>query len=78
MLPEKELIHTYVNPCTDLLIGADWERRDIIKAINKYHVELTGEYAKNSGHGIAFNGEHGWVFVETKESIAHPNPLKQS
>lgn len=64
-LPDGEYIHTFRQPGLTL-IGANWERRSILKAINKYPFELTGEQATGMGHGMAFCDEHGWVFVQTK------------
>lgn len=67
MLPERESVHTFRNPAPSVLVGADWGREEIIKAINKYDVELTGKEASAMGHGMAFQDEYGWVFVETRE-----------
>lgn len=65
LLPDGEYIHTF-RQAGNALLGADWERREILKAFNKYEVEVTGEHAQSIGHGVAFCDEHGWVFVETK------------
>jgi hypothetical protein len=66
MLPDGETVHTFRQggPC---LIGADWDRNDLIKALNKYEVEVTGEQAQAMHHGMAFCDKYGWVFVETKQ-----------
>jgi len=64
MLPDGN-IHTF-RQAGNTLIGADWERNSMLKAINKYEVELTGEQAASMGHGMAFCDDLGWVFVQTK------------
>ncbi len=66
MLPNKEMIHTF-RQGGPTLIGADWDKKDLIEAINKYEVELTGEQARSMGHGMALYDEHGWLFIETKK-----------
>jgi hypothetical protein len=69
LLPDGDMIHTFRQggPC---LIGADWEREKLIEALNKYEVEVTGEMAQSMNHGMAFQDEYGWVFVETKKGEA--------
>lgn len=66
LLPDGEYIHTYrqIGPN---LIGADWERSEIINAMDKYKFELTGPLASSMGHGMAFEDEHGFLFIATKE-----------
>jgi hypothetical protein len=66
LLPNGENIHTF-RQAGPTLIGADWEREDIIAAMDKYRFELTGPAASSMGHGMAFEDEYGLVFVETKE-----------
>lgn len=66
MLPDGDSIHTFRNPAPSVLVGADWEREEILKAINKYDFELTGEAASAMDHGMAFKDEYGWCFVETR------------
>lgn len=65
MLPDKEYIHTLRdgNIC---LVGADWNRDEMLEMIDIYEFELTGEQATSMGHGMAFKDELGWIFVETK------------
>lgn len=65
-LPDEEYVHTFRQARDGTLLGADWERREMIKAINKYQFEVTGKQAQSMGHGMAFCDEYGWVFVQTK------------
>jgi len=51
-----------------ILLGADWNKVDILTAIEKYEFELSGETMTGMGHGMAFKDEQGWCFVETREA----------
>jgi len=62
MLPEGDRIHTFRGP--GILIGADWDREDIVNAIKKYGAELSGAMATALGHGLALN-DGSWLFIET-------------
>lgn len=70
MLPKSKTIHTFLNPAVNVLVGADWERDSILNAFRKYGVELSGEEATKTNHGLCFKRETGWVFVETKSNEA--------
>lgn len=67
ILPDKEDIHTFRQGGGNCLIGADWSREEILEMIDENQFELTGELATNMGHGMAFQDEFGWIFVETKQ-----------
>jgi hypothetical protein len=67
LLPNGNKIHTFLNPGTNFLVGADWTRAQILKAFKKYNVEVTGEHAQASGHGLAFFDGQKHVFVATKQ-----------
>lgn len=72
VLPDRDLIHTCYNSAS-CLIGADWSRADIVDKLRKSDViELTGELARRSGHGIcAYNKDTKFhdqiLFIETDE-----------
>lgn len=72
VLPDGGTIHTFYNPGFGL-IGADWERDDILDKIEKSDiVELTGPGARSMGHGIcAYNKDTKWqsqiLFIQTDE-----------
>lgn len=63
-LPDKENIHTFRQ--AGVLIGADWQREEVLEAINKYQFEESGAQATKMGHGMVFCDATGHVFVETK------------
>jgi hypothetical protein len=68
MLPGTEEIHTFrQGPPANLLVGAHWSRKQILKALKQHVVQLSGPAATASGHGLVFEDEHGYVFVETKK-----------
>jgi hypothetical protein len=69
LLPDKDSIHTF-RQAGGTLLGADWDRKDLIKALNKYDAEVTGENAQALGHGMAFRDEYGYLFIETKKTVS--------
>jgi len=64
LLPEGKEIHTFVNPA-GILVGADWTRKEILKALKKHKVVVTGSQAQAMKHGMAFWDGSMHVFVET-------------
>lgn len=65
MLPDGEHIHTFRN-AAGMLLGADWDRKDIIIAIKRYGVEFSGEQAKAMKHGLVLN-DGSFLFIATKK-----------
>lgn len=66
MLPADEEIHTF-RQAGFALIGADWDRDEILKLIREKGCELSGEIASRMGHGIVLFDGDGTLFVETLE-----------
>lgn len=66
MLKDDAMIHTFVNPAPDILIGADWERASVLKKFKESPPELSGPSATKSGHGLCVWDKDHWVFIETK------------
>lgn len=65
-LPEGDMIHTFRNPTSTILLGADWDRDKIVKLIrDAEEVRITGEEAQGMQHGLAVADGQGWLFVET-------------
>lgn len=70
LLPEGNEIHTFYNVPFGL-IGADWDRADIIQKLTEADkIEIAGETARSMGHGLAvYNNDTQWqsevLFVET-------------
>lgn len=69
MLPDKPRIHTFRYSAV-ALIGADWDREEIVALIKKSKPELTGEAATGMGHGLAVEDKHGFLFIETIRATA--------
>lgn len=68
MLPEGNDIHTFMNP-GGMLIGADWSRESIEKAIRETNNrELAGSMATDMGHGLCINHDGRRLFVATKRN----------
>lgn len=45
MIGDSERIHTFRNPAAGMMLGADWDRDQILEAIKKHGVELSGPMA---------------------------------
>ena len=69
LLPEKDEVHTFLNPAAGMLVGADWPMKDIIMALAlSKEIHLTGEAAQAMDHGIAIKQADGvMVFIETRK-----------
>lgn len=69
LLPDTgDEIHTYLNPAPNVLLGADWSRDSILKAIYNSDPmpELAGKQATESGHGLVVWYRGDPLFVATK------------
>lgn len=83
VLPGGETIHTFISNGV-MLIGADWDREDVLKNINdpEYVIEITGPEARNLGHGLAVYLKNCTklsevLFVETdKERLDALDPVE--
>jgi len=68
IIPDSELIHTFTNK-NYMIIGADWNRSDIVDLINKTQfIYKSGPTAKKMNHGIAIRIDDHYLFIETKNS----------
>lgn len=73
MLPDGDMIHTFMNPNGGMLIGADHSRESILNTLKTGRPELAGEAAKSMGHGIVVflkvvgNDLYDPLFIQTKE-----------
>ena len=68
LLPTDKYVHTFrqgVGPGM-MLLGADCERGKLVKAIEEFGAELSGETATSMGHGIVLQDSTGLLFIETK------------
>lgn len=73
LLPDGDAIHTFYDYGI-CLIGADWDREDVISRIKESDkIEITGYSARKMGHGIAvYNDDTKWqsevLFIETDKT----------
>jgi hypothetical protein len=74
MLPDRDIVHVVTGGVSPLLLGADWDRQDVIDLFQKapeHGIEIAGDMAAATGHKIACfqilkPGMGHYVFVETK------------
>jgi hypothetical protein len=67
-LPASEYVHTFRNPNGSLLLGADWNRTELIEAMGKAkEILVTGENAQRINHGLAIEYGGAMLFIETRE-----------
>lgn len=72
LIPAKERVHTFTNPAHNVLVGADWDREEILKLMRSCPdaecAEVAGAMAQDMGHGIVIRQGHGGLlFVEAAE-----------
>jgi hypothetical protein len=66
MLPDGEQVHTFLDGGL-ALIGADWDREQVLALLRTGAPEMSGEQATAMGHGlVAFRPDAGPVFIETR------------
>lgn len=64
MLPDGETVHTFRGGGM-LLLGADWDRAEILELIRNHLCELAGPGATAMGHGLYVHDGSG-LFVATR------------
>jgi len=66
LLPKGPRVHSYREAGLGILLGADYERKDLLDAMKQYPLYRSGEVASSMKHGLALKDEQGWLFIETK------------
>jgi len=69
MLPDGNYIHTFISSRPGMMLGADWERAEILKRFadkEQQPPELAGPMAQALDHGICVWQSDHWLFVQTK------------
>jgi hypothetical protein len=66
MLPDSERIHTYRDAGL-ALVGANWDRADILDAIQNNPCELGGEHSQKAHHGLV-------IWVDARPLFVQCNP----
>ena len=64
LLPEGDHIHTF-RSSPGVLIGADWDRENLLLHMQKYPPELSGPAATAMHHGMVLIDENGPLFIAT-------------
>lgn len=75
MISKDEHIHTFRQAGPTTLIGADWDRKDILAVLEKYPPELSGAQATSMKHGLVLKDEVGYLFIQT---IANKPPIPKA
>lgn len=65
MIGDRERVHTFRNSVAGLMLGADWDRKSVLRAIEKHGVELSGPMATNMRRGLVLFDDRGPLFIET-------------
>lgn len=68
MLSDDETIHTYRN-AGFMLVGCDWDRAELLEAIEKNECELGGPMCQQMRHGLVIHIGDSPLFVECREGI---------
>ena len=68
LIADGEEVHTF-RAGGAILIGADWERAEILEILRIYTPEIGGEKCRAMNHGIAVRDEASWMFIATKPGI---------
>lgn len=66
MLPDGEYIHTFRNPAVGLMLGSDHDRTELLEKMKKSVLELSGEAATATKHGLVLFDDNGPLFIATK------------
>lgn len=79
MLPEGEWIHTFRNPGVNLLIGADWDRDDLLVAIRcSCSRQVGGPMCCGMNHGLVIWHDKRQLYIECRKGIDYeqiPKPI---
>lgn len=65
MIGDGERVHCIRNSAPGLMLGADWDREDVLAAIKEHGAELAGPLATSMGHGLLLIDKRGPLFIET-------------
>lgn len=63
LLADEEYIHTFIG-LPNVLIGADWKREDVVRAIYEHRCEVGGSMCRRLGHGLVILKGNDPLFVE--------------
>jgi len=74
LLPDGDEVHTFRNPGAGMLIGADWKRSEVIKALSESgpnEIEIGGDECQRMEHAIVlWDGDSRPLFIANRPLIA--------
>ncbi len=56
MLADGDTIHCYTNPMPSVMVGADWDREEVLAFLKTNKPELAGKIATGMGHALHAGG----------------------
>ena len=65
LIAEGEYVHTFRNTA-GILVGCDWERSHLIRAMSETEVKFSGEPATQLNHGINIINNGSYLFIATR------------
>jgi hypothetical protein len=69
LIADGDEVHVILNPAPNMLVGADWGRKDLVDALRESkHIELAGPEATRMNHGVAFVHRGDLWFAATKDA----------
>ncbi len=75
MLPPGDKVHTFAHPGVGMVIGADWDREEVLSLLKVGKPELSGEMSAGLGHGLVAHRPDGRaLFIETVEATEPGEP----
>jgi hypothetical protein len=68
MLPDGDRIHVTTEPTPGVIVGADWDRLDVIALIAEGRPEAAGPIASKRGYSLAVEkpDQSGFYFIKTE------------
>lgn len=65
LLPKSEKVHCFSNPAASVLVGADWERDEVIRTFQQAEkIFISGPSAQSTGHGLFISQDGRNLFFE--------------
>lgn len=76
LIPDNEQIHTF-RQGGFTLIGADWDRKDILELFKTGLPRSAGPRATAMRHGMVCEDHRGYIFIETKDTLPENKPSNE-
>lgn len=64
-LPSGTIVHTF-RQAGYMMLGADWQKKDLLEVMEKHEISETGPHAQGMNHGLAIIDKDGFLFIATK------------